>query len=691
MATGDYRAHNEKLHDLISRMRDALAPLSRTARDVNWFVPPKPAPPYLVFEVLDASVRAGGGAPPRRFFKAHVYHGRDWTLDDLKRLQLNADILNARSVVATLTEIQNDPTQLGQLLQRYEKKEIDVDYKASGVLWQAWCWGKLRFPVIQKYLGALYMEFPFRYAKDIVEILREEFDVGKDEKSIGEPREDEDCIEWSLIHGVLLPKTASDGTGMYLLVHYPLILQNFWFVGFAYFIARRDKSTDPPPLFDRQKYPECLSEFRSQHDTLDEFLKERALNILEDKRTGIVYEERRGLFLDVAQSYFACFDVKPTDRVEVGAEILAEIDEVAVCMPKEWVKSPQVVDKLEGAKWREYADEKLKNLHREVMARIPGWLCLAFSECFGSRGVKQITHNGGGYWHTAADALRVEVQRQARTLQACLANERSIPFLDRVPDVWRSEVSVPTKVFVDLCEQLAPEYSWNTLGRHTALKELRDTHFRCKRESFIDLLNNGPGTVLESLPDDVPAYLLTKQKKVIVVQKAPEDKRKEGRREGFSAFEIFLPLHKFLEGPFRTLIESIPSRAQTNQAELLIRAVRTEDERSPEGFREALFQNFIIIRHAGERVQPDDLQAGTTDCSKAFADMQLGAIGRYLLICRNDNGGWRSKDFTPGSSFSVVPLDDAPLPNLIKELIKDDQANLTYHLILFPTWRSCER
>lgn len=118
--------------------------------------------------------------------------------------------------------------------------------------------------------------------------------------------------ELSLIHKIYYTSGQSSNkkkgvtAKKYYLVHYPLILDKYWFTGFGYFLAEKDKQRNKAELFNINKYYKCLDLLNETFGMpLKNALRNRVLNSI-DWQKPIT----KDVLLRFLRQYFACFDFR---------------------------------------------------------------------------------------------------------------------------------------------------------------------------------------------------------------------------------------------------------------------------------------------------------------------------------------------------------------------------------------------
>lgn len=311
MADADYNRH---IQEYIHAVQGALATLSVADTDVLLQAGGESS--FLVFELLDRARLAG----ERRVFRPYV---SDRVIDTL-----------AKGSRAERTKAQQD-------LSAYQECEISTQWRASGLIYQAWKQGFLlpiyfpanhagkRLSAADHILQGLFFmsddEMPFSGHLASDELLtagiarkfglddqfeNKRFADGSQWFLADSPDaitgklnwEEFNAIEFNLVHKVD-PKTLHK----FCLIHYPLVIDGYWFVGFAYLLKNLDGVMLPKDaeLFIAEKYPKCLTLL---HQTVAAPLK---LALRERAFHGIDWRHSfDSILLEVARRYFVCFEVR---------------------------------------------------------------------------------------------------------------------------------------------------------------------------------------------------------------------------------------------------------------------------------------------------------------------------------------------------------------------------------------------
>lgn len=275
----------------------------------------------------------------------------------LAALEKAAPEVNVRRHESDLRKVRDT---LKKLVKRYEKQYIPSNLAASGLIYEAWKLGKLQSlgnPEKDKrafdcLLDALFVHIERGSATEPlpamahnlgVEYLQE---LGVSKLDSGETWEKVPadpwftCVESSLIYKHLITQTPPDT----YVIHFPLILDNYRFVGFCYIYATVGESQEPIEIFDQKKYPKLYYALQSVSETLRFSLRADALDRVNE---GLESGERdpETLFLAAVKDYVVCFDVVSTKegavsnqkRDSLNRQLLYIDHGVAIYGPK-WVK-----------------------------------------------------------------------------------------------------------------------------------------------------------------------------------------------------------------------------------------------------------------------------------------------------------------------------------------------------------------
>ncbi len=254
--------------------------------------------------------------------------------NDLKQDMRKLDDYHSRFCVndeAPLTEdIKIIQIILKKLVKRYEFEYIPVSFAASALIYEAWLLGELSLlgefrdgKSLDNLINALFIHAskkpdpsPTEKESLLLSIARNlglnHIEKIGDKLSTGEKWTKTfqswfACVEQSLIHKV---SSLEDLSSSYL-IHFPLVIDNFWFAGFCYMYTAWNKadSEEIPEIFIKEKYLKIYATVQSVSETLKISLRADALTKAQD----LLLKNRKSgpneIFADVLRDYFVCFDV----------------------------------------------------------------------------------------------------------------------------------------------------------------------------------------------------------------------------------------------------------------------------------------------------------------------------------------------------------------------------------------------
>ncbi|WP_414572841.1 hypothetical protein [Nostoc sp. CCY 9925] len=230
-----------------------------------------------------------------------------------------------------LTEIKEIITKL---IKRYEIEFIPTNLGASAIIYEAWKLGNL-LPLgsyeadaqkFQKMIDGLFICQNQPNTKDMLLTMADNLglshltEIEKSRLSSGKIwtrklyNEDSQswfaCVERSLIHKTTYTNEHPDDLDNYL-IHFPLIIDNYWFVGMAYLFAKWNaKSPEKPEIFQREKYFKLYNVIQTVSETLKFSLKFDALSKIEKNLKNNL--SPTDLFLETVKDYFVNFNVAKT-------------------------------------------------------------------------------------------------------------------------------------------------------------------------------------------------------------------------------------------------------------------------------------------------------------------------------------------------------------------------------------------
>jgi hypothetical protein len=328
---------------------------------------------FLTFEILGENIRANN--PIRVYVSDDINN-----FNNLKKKVIEYNLTHPPSVgnqenianirkLALIFKDHNKKDEISNLIKElisgYKDTLMSTNFGATALLCEAWYCGKfLKNEDYNNVLRALFIE---KYDKTDTDFFMDEMRTGLDlerfdpkkntsptpklthcDKIWVENLVDESFkwIEYSLIHqskiGELNP----------LLIHFPLIADNYFFLGLAYLNTTLKKQNDIkliPEMYDSEKYPKM----RLQIDLVANGIKEqRKRNVIEQAQKSIndTYGSDRELeklptkqkiLLETVAKYFTCFNViregdKEYQRLPTEIKITS-IYGISIFAP-EWMK-----------------------------------------------------------------------------------------------------------------------------------------------------------------------------------------------------------------------------------------------------------------------------------------------------------------------------------------------------------------
>lgn len=258
------------------------------------------------------------------------------------------------------------------LIARYEQTNIPLNMAATAVIHQAWTHGNIRTLSGTTIAEGLFIQKRLSATDRLQPIVLEHMAAGLGFKSwrlgetmidgqiwVGELADEQhQWIEFSLIH-----KTTTNNIDQFTLIHYPIILYGYWFIGFAYTFK-----VGPVPdveIFRRNKYKKCLSVLaESSALTLKRGLISHALDKIEWGETV-----SRETIVRAARLYMSCFDFTANSEGEAQTSFRRYISypELNLRMyAPDWVVSDATIRESIAAELTHLVAEIHKR-HKEVM------------------------------------------------------------------------------------------------------------------------------------------------------------------------------------------------------------------------------------------------------------------------------------------------------------------------------------
>jgi hypothetical protein len=306
--------YRDFIQDYIKTAQEALAVLSVDDQEIP--TPGKSS--FLVFELLDYS------ETQVRIFRPYVYDKLSLEEEDLKRLKETASEEEKSNLQSKTV------ADLRKFIDIYESAGIQANRLATALIYQAWKQRKLldlRRPdaTIRK---ALFMEVNKGTGfEKLLDDMRNYLGLHLDKENrfsdgsewiIAEehlqPTPNLNTMNW--IEFALIHKVKPEALENFYLIHYPLIINDYWFMGFAYLLKEkeaRNSNQKKAEIFDDKKYPKCLS-------LINVLVKPLKLAMWEKARENIDWKKPfQNILFEVARKYFACFDVRiTTDKADEG-------------------------------------------------------------------------------------------------------------------------------------------------------------------------------------------------------------------------------------------------------------------------------------------------------------------------------------------------------------------------------------
>jgi hypothetical protein len=294
---------------------------------------------YPIIEILTRDTTQNG----ERFFRPFIY---------------NFPIENASNNTELIKNyIKNDDftknINLEDLREIYQRCKIPEKYRASGAIFEAWKRGKFSKDQIEKYKESLIYKHDTGNetvnTKDLVTKLIKYLDLGNSELIDEIVNKAEDSFNRLNNNGInhdmflklevmLLHNFSSTELGKFVMCHYPLIVNGYWFVGFLYMLYpySQEEEISSLKLFNENYYIENFKTFHLISQLLRECILEYAITLIEPEKD---FDEN---FKKIANLVFVCFD-----------EEFCELDSKG-----NWIRGPKLIeDKLPD--WLK-EDENLK-------------------------------------------------------------------------------------------------------------------------------------------------------------------------------------------------------------------------------------------------------------------------------------------------------------------------------------------
>lgn len=311
-----------------------------------------------------------------------------------KSLAKLAQTMRAINVKEHYSDLRKISKTLKKLVRRYERHYLPTNLAASAILYEAWKFGNLQalgnpaddVADFDTLLDALFIHIEKGEKKNFLTEMAKKmklphlYKVGKGHLDNGErwiryPKESwVTWVESSLIYGHLIRRTPPDT----YIIHFPLIIDNYRFVGFCYLVARLEKGQELTEIFIKEKYPKFYCMIQSVSETLRLSLREDALdNVTECLETGQDNPEK--ILAQVLQDYFVCFDVlrdngqSPNDvsKDSLNTKVLYQGHDLKIYGP-EWVSEDHkklMREEIDGPK-DQLSFNAIPGLYQDAVSRI---------------------------------------------------------------------------------------------------------------------------------------------------------------------------------------------------------------------------------------------------------------------------------------------------------------------------------
>lgn len=263
---------------------------------------------------------------------------------------------------------------LCNLIRRYEVEYIPSNVAASAVIYEAWKHGRLlsldnRETNLERFndlLSALFIKKSEIPTKELLAEMTEKLELAH-LKDIGFSQLSNNQIwqrnipekAWFGIVETALIHRFDRKTFDYYLIHYPLIIDGYWFVGLVYLLARADglekySKDEIPEFFCKNKYSKLYNNLKSVTESLKFSLRLDALSKISHLLEKGATEQE--IFLECVKHYFVCFDVEKTDfkpdKKSIRSQIIYNGNGIKLYGP-EWITKEhkqKVRKELEGDK-----------------------------------------------------------------------------------------------------------------------------------------------------------------------------------------------------------------------------------------------------------------------------------------------------------------------------------------------------
>ncbi|BCL35034.1 hypothetical protein [Nostoc sp. MS1] len=398
-----------------------------------------------------------------------------------------------------LDEIQSIITKL---IKRYEIEFIPTNFGASALIYEAWKLGNLcplgnyeaDLQKFQRMIDGLFICDNQRNTKDILLTMANNLGLAhlteiegsklKNGKTWTRKLYDNPsqawfaCVEKSLIHKITYKDDIQDTADNYL-IHYPIIIDNYWFVGMAYLFAKWDNSvnarnteSDKPEVFKRDKFFKLYNVIQTVSETLKFSLKFDALSKVQDNLNSQL--ELSDLFLETVKDYFVSFNVSKTGENQNKSatnEILVYSKHGVDIYGPKWLTSQHktlIEKELDGQ--RKVVGIDIPGLYEEVESRkkeaekIQIQIQMQGKE----EQSRQIAHQAAG--------LVAEIWDDPEKERLKLRTRSSLWQLKSLIDIWGNFDLKPSK---NISEEPEPDFpEWETYPNKEVLYELINISLR---------------------------------------------------------------------------------------------------------------------------------------------------------------------------------------------------------------------
>jgi Ternary complex associated domain 9 len=260
-------------------------------------------------------------------------------------------------------EVENKQKIIEDLMNWYKKMPVSTSIGTTALLHESWYQGTLRnIPFLRKSnKNPLFL--PVKKGDETAKILKgmakklslthlkkvDNKNTGSELLHCGKRwQKDLDnkifqLIEYSLIHQSQINTLNS------LFIHYPLIVDNYFFIGIAYLNTERPRlGSKLPEMYDPDKYPKMLTQINLVAKQIKNIRKRKIIEAVGIRNNTDELEVQ--VWIDAVTNYFPCFDISkkgekkncPLSSSLVSFEFEKEEDRdyaIEIYVP-EWIKEP---------------------------------------------------------------------------------------------------------------------------------------------------------------------------------------------------------------------------------------------------------------------------------------------------------------------------------------------------------------